>query len=208
MNKNTTTTTTTTTEYLSAFLDDEAGAFEQRRMLDEVQKDNGLQQKVAHFSLIGEAMRNEQSSVTVQANFLMGIHQQLDAEPEYAEVHIAEAANEPSQSTQSKWLSPISGLALAASLAAVTFVAINLKDQSNSSLDVFDGNEIALLATQETENSAQQKITIASNEGADFHTIDLAWRNRLKGYVNSHAKYASTSAIMPSVRAASYASNF
>ncbi len=122
MNKN---TTTTQAEYLSAFLDDEAGTFEQRRMLDDVQKDNSLQQKVAHFSLIGEAMRNENSCVIVQANFLTGIHDQLEDEPAYTKIHAKKVTN------SSSWLRPVSGMALAASLAAVTVVAINLKSKND-----------------------------------------------------------------------------
>ncbi len=202
MNKN---TTTSITEYLSAFLDDEAGAFEQRRMLDEVQKDKDLQQKVAHFSLIGEAMRNEQASVTVQPNFLMGIHEQLEAEPEYGQVHLKEAANEP---VSRNWLRPVTGMALAASLAAVAVVGINMKQSQNT--PSFDATTMALVAEQPTETAkaTMHPIVVASNKATQFEAIDAKWRNRLKGYVNNHAKYASTSAIMPSVRAASYAANF
>ncbi len=202
MNKN---TTTSITEYLSAFLDDEAGAFEQRRMLDEVQKDKDLQQKVANFSLIGEAMRNEQASVTVQPNFLMGIHEQLEAEPEYGQVHLKEAANEP---VSRNWLRPVTGMALAASLAAVAVVGINMKQSQNT--PSFDAAKMALVAEQPTETAktTMPPIVVASNKATQFEAIDAKWRNRLKGYVNNHAKYASTSAIMPSVRAASYAANF
>ncbi|MEE9351746.1 MAG: sigma-E factor negative regulatory protein [Thiotrichaceae bacterium] len=223
MNKNTTDTTTTTqTEYLSAFLDDESEKFEQRRMLDEVQKDDGLQQKVANFSLIGEAMRNEKSCVTVQPNFLMGIHDKLEAEPAYTKVYVKKAAN------QSSWLQPVKGLALAASLAAVAIIAINLNKEQVPVTDM-----MVQQTTDLTESTAQAtdlaKVTTvdgykpvaADGSSADgsnikkallsantFHAPDTAWRNRLKRYVNSHTKYASTSAIMPSVRAVSYASSY
>ncbi len=206
MNKNT--TTTTKTEYLSAFLDDETGVFEQRRMLDEVQKDNSLQQKVAHYSLIGEAMRHENSAVTVQANFLIGIHDQLETESAYTKIHVKKAAN------QASWLRPITGVALAASLVAVTVIAINL-NKSQTPL-----SEASMMAQQTSESmqSTTSKIILATNSTSiskdssspaiAFHSLDSAWRNRLKRYVNSHTKYASTSAIMPSVRAASYASSY
>lgn len=230
MNKNTTdtttidTTTTTQTEYLSAFLDDEAGKFEQRRMLDEVQKDRELQQKVANFSLIGEAMRNEKSCVTVQPNFLMGIHNQLDAEPAYSKIHVKE---EPANS--SSWLQPVKGFALAASFAAVAIIAINLnKEQVVPTADrMVQQTTESIESTVSTTNLAEanDKVGSISADGSiaadssigikeallsanTFHAPDTAWRNRLKRYVNSHTKYASTSAIMPSVRAVSYASSY
>ena len=37
---------------------------------------------------------------------------------------------------------------------------------------------------------------------------DAVMRDRLRRYVNDHVKYASRSAIMPSVRAVSYAANY
>ncbi len=203
-------TTITQTEYLSAFLDDEAGTFEQRRILDEIQKDNSLQQKVAHYSLVGEAMRNENSCVTVQANFLTAIHDQLEDEPAYTKVYAKKAAN------QSSWLRPISGMALAASLAAVAVVAINLNNKDD--MPSMAGVEMVAQQTTDSMRSTSSTLLHANNATSvkdntlqplvASHTLDIAWRNRLKGYVDSHTKYASTSAIMSSVRAASYVSSF
>ena len=195
MNKN---KITTQTEYLSAFLDDEVGTFEQRRMLDDVQKDEALKNKVARYALIGEAMRNENSCVTVQASFLTGIHDQLNDEPAYSKVHAKKAAN------QSSWLAPVKGfggMALVASLALAAVVAITLNNEQAGTL-----NTAGELAKQ--HNEAPESKVSAPTVMTALHTPDAAWRDRLKRYVNSHAKYAATSAIMPSVRAVSYASNY
>jgi len=200
MNKN----TTTKTEYLSAFLDDEAGAFEQRRMLDETQKDNDLQKKIAHYSLIGEAMRNEKSCVTVQPNFLAGIHEKLEEEPIYQDVHIKKVAN-----SSKSWFNPVAGMAIAASLAAITVVALNM----NTSTDTTTSTVVASsgISTKPVMAVASVKVNQSAESVGFQETLsepDLAWRKRLKKYVNSHVKYASTSAIMPSIRAASYASSY
>ena len=202
MNKN---TTITKTEYLSAFLDDEAGTFEQRRMLDETQKDNDLQKKVAHFSLIGEAMRNENSSVTVQANFLAGLHEKLDEEPVYQNVRVKKVASSSAKS----WFNPVAGMAIAASLAAITVVALNMNTGTNTTTST-------VLASSDTNTKpdvvlASVNVTEAAEPVGTKEVLsepDMAWRKRLKKYVNSHVRYASTSAIMPTIRAASYVSSY
>lgn len=192
-------TTTTKTEYLSAFLDDEAGAFEQRRMLDELQKDDELLSKVASFSLIGEALRTEKHSVTVQSNFLAGIHEQIKDEPVYDQVQIKEVA-----ANQSSWRRPLSGMALAASLAAVAVVGFNMNTDQQAT-------DAVIAQTIETVEAPTAEL-VAQNDAVEDAPLlvnhDEAWRKRLKHYVDSHVKYASTSAIMPSVRAVSYASSF
>lgn len=206
MNKN---TTTTKTEYLSAFLDDEAGAFEQRRMLDETQKDNDLKKKIANYSLIGEAMRNEKSCMAVQPNFLADIHEKLEEEPVYQDVHIKEVAGSSTRS----WFNPVAGMAIAASLAAITVVALDMKTGMNAGTHATSSAVVAI-----SDTNSKSVTAVASVEANGFASgsteatvalsePDMAWRKRLKKYVNSHVKYASTSAIMPSIRAASYVSS-
>ena len=48
---------TSKTEFLSALLDDEAGEFEQRRLLNELNKDAELGQTLSRYALMGEVMR-------------------------------------------------------------------------------------------------------------------------------------------------------
>lgn len=209
MNKNTTTTTKTITqsEYLSAFLDDESGTFEQRRMLDETQKDIELKKKIANYSLIGEAMRNEKSAVTVQPSFLAGIHEKLEEEPTYQEVQIQDVR----ESSKPSWFNPVAGMAIAASLAAITVVALNVNNGMNSSTNA---NSSTVVANNDTSPKlVTAAASVEANDSESTQAIvalsdpDMVWRKRLKNYVNSHVKYASTSAIMPSIRAASYVSN-
>ena len=83
-------TNTTKTEMLSAFLDDESSEFEQRRLLDELQKDDELLQKMANYSLIGEVVRNEHSRIAVKTDFLAGIHAKLEDEPNYHGIQVKE----------------------------------------------------------------------------------------------------------------------
>ena len=74
-------------EYLSAFLDGEAGSFEQQRLCDQLESDDPMREKLASFALIGEAVRNQSQPVQVLASgsFLKGIQDAIvdDAVPEH-----------------------------------------------------------------------------------------------------------------------------
>ena len=48
---------TSKNEFLSSLLDDEAGDFEKRRLLDELTKDDELAQTFTRYALMGEVMR-------------------------------------------------------------------------------------------------------------------------------------------------------
>ncbi|MEZ5535138.1 MAG: sigma-E factor negative regulatory protein [Thiolinea sp.] len=78
-------------EYLSALLDDEAGNFEQRRLLDELCENTELGKTLSRYALVGEVMRSQQRTVVDSGGFLAGIQARLEDEPVYNEV-VAEAA--------------------------------------------------------------------------------------------------------------------
>lgn len=81
-------------EFLSAVLDDEAGEFERRRLLDGLCDDVELGQTLNRYSLVGEAMRSQQRTVVDSGSFLAGIQAQLEDEPVYDEVLVAAAVND------------------------------------------------------------------------------------------------------------------
>lgn len=80
-------------EFLSAVLDDEAGEFERRRLLDELCDDTALGETLSRYSLVGEAMRSQQLTVVNSGSFLAGIQSQLADEPVYQEVMVSAATN-------------------------------------------------------------------------------------------------------------------
>lgn len=188
MNKN-----ITKIEYLSSVLDDEAGKFEQKRILNELQQDDAMLDKVASFSLIGEVMRNKQSSCTVQKDFLRSIHGEIAKEPTYNKVQAS------SNKSLSFWGKPIINMGLAAGLGAVALFSFNMFSPSLS------------LQQQQQASSPDNTYMVAETIDAEEPVVyahDEEWRERLRSYVDQHAKYASTSAIMPSVRAVSYSTTY
>ena len=193
-------TNTTKNEMLSAFLDDESSEFEQRRLLDELQKGDELLQKMANYSLIGEVVRNEQSRVTVKSDFLAGIHAKLEDEPNYhdVQVHDIQVKEETIKKTPT-WLRPAAGFAIAASIAAVAVVNIQPSMESGQSNTAVFAQTVVQPAHELMKVSASQPLFKAN----------AVIRSRVQSYVNRHLKYSSnTTAIMPSIRAVSYATKY
>ncbi len=207
------------TEHLSALLDDEAGSFEQRRVLDELKTDQDLSSKLSSFALIGESMRAETSQVTVPTNFLSSIHEKIDAEPEFHQVHLE---NTQSEKSNNSWLRPIGGFAMAASVAAIAVLGIQNYQKTSDPL-ISQGSIISQkqsspsspmkkqLSKMEmasativsaTDMVAVNDVTKSSN---DYVEADAKTRSFLKRYVDSHMQHASTSSFVPSVRVIAYA---
>ncbi|HPQ97486.1 MAG TPA: sigma-E factor negative regulatory protein, partial [Thiolinea sp.] len=74
---------TSQSEYLSALLDGEAGAFECRRLLDELCRNEGLGWELGRYALIGETLRVRRTLVLAKPDFLAGIQTAIETEPVY-----------------------------------------------------------------------------------------------------------------------------
>jgi len=200
------------TEHLSALLDDEAGSFEQRRVLDELKSDDDLCKNLSHFALIGETMRSRASVAVAGTSFLAGIHAQIDAEPTYHEVQLEDKTQTTNSTTslvaknQRSWLRPVGGFALAASVAAISVIGVQNYQQVNQPTEAIvttqDVNVIkpTQVATTVIEDAASNMSVNHEYRQANAHA-----RSFLKRYVDSHMQYASTSTFVPSVRVIAYA---
>ena len=190
---------TSKTEFLSALLDDEAGEFEQRRMLDELKKDDELGQTLSRYALIGEAMRagNSGQRFGASTSLLARIHDELDDEPEYNETVVAFPAAKPRYSYRTV------GMGMAAAVAALAVGGL---------LFMQHPNQPSVQAVAQLPVASQASMAVAANANTDVDTriqqvgrIDPATRDVLKQYVAQHVKYASTTTFAPTVRAVSYA---
>lgn len=179
--------TTIKKENLSAFLDNEAGEFEQRRLLDELQKDDELLQAISHYTLIGDAIRNEQPKVMVSSDFLAGIHERLEDEPRYGDVYIGQQKEDTSR----VWLRPAAGFAVAASIVAV--IALNVSPT---------------ISTEQSPLTTYSKASVVSASATQpLFMAKPTMKTRLQRYIKSHVKHTPSSAIMPSVRSFTHAKN-
>jgi sigma-E factor negative regulatory protein RseA len=204
------------TEHLSALLDDEAGDFEQRRVLDELKLSDELRQKLSSYSLIGEVMRTGQMApVAADGGFLAGIHDKINSEDEYHQVQLEDKQEKPSKS----WLRPVGGFALAASVAAVSvigfqnyqqmdkggFVTASIDAQVSSQKDrlsVAKMNSATVVSADQLVSNNEQ---LAMVDKDFYQPADAQTRLLLKRYVDSHMQQASTTAFVPSVRVIAYA---
>lgn len=190
-------------EFLSALLDDEAGSFEQRRLIDELSKDAELGNTLSRYALIGEVMRSNTKPVVARKDFLAGIHASLEDEPVYAEKVVDLSSGSPKTPAKvpersKRYLK----FGTAAAVAAVVVVGGSmLLDQPpvRQSATVVASMPIQPAALVQL---AQAKPVRSANQ------LDPQSRDVLKQYVAQHVKYASTTAIVPSVRAVSYSNDY
>jgi sigma-E factor negative regulatory protein RseA len=170
-------------EHLSTVLDDEAGSFEQRRVLDELTSgadiDNDLSQKLSHYALIGESMRSTNPSTIAGPSFLAGIHEQIASEEdEYNDVQVSDsksandATNPQSSSSQKSKMRPIGGFALAASFAAIAVMGVQNYQLSNQ---VDEQSAIIIAAAQTLQEETQ--MAVATSPVLDVMPADIQKTN-------------------------------
>lgn len=182
----------TTAEHLSAVLDGEAGEFEQRRILDELSKDEQLQSSLSSYALIGETMRDEKQSIIIGSDFLQGIHDQINEESTYSHVQVAEKK----ASNDGSWVRPMTGFAVAASVAALAVVGMQ---------SFMSGNNTDSSLADASRAGAIQTLVAKVNT---YKYPDKKTQTLYKRYLDSHIQYASTTSMVPSIRAASYNTGF
>jgi sigma-E factor negative regulatory protein RseA len=191
-------------EFLSALLDDEADNFGQRRLLDELSKDADLENTFSRYALIGEVMRSNTKSTVVVArkDFLAGIQLGLEDEPVYDEkvVEFARPAIKADVKLPNMNQRYVKyGMAAAVAAVAVVSGTMLLKKPSPT--------PEALAAAQPIQPAALVQLAQAAPIRS-ANQLDPQSRDVLKQYVAQHVKYASTTAIVPSVRAVSYSNDY
>lgn len=208
-------------EYLSAFVDGEAGSFEQHRICDQLATDEAMREKLSSFSLIGESIRNRSQTESVIASpaFLAGIQDALaDDEPlvmghNDSTVISLDAAKAKKSAAPKRAV----GFAVAASVAAVA--AISFQNYSSPEPEL-DQQQQTLASIEASANKVQLSAVIPSIKLAkavdpkeyfaatSYKAPDAEMRGLMDKYVAHHLQYASSSTLMPRVRAVSYSTDF
>jgi len=196
-----------TKENISAFLDYELQKHEIDRTLDRVEGSDELRGTWERYHLIGDIMRGEGVRISA-AGIADQVREQIDREPAIL------AAPKPAGNILSgqHWLKPAAGAAIAASVAAVTIVA----------LPRFNGvdpvPETAPLAAAPINRPATLPVQLVA---APAPTVDYRrtrgtrWKNlqqpsvesKLNRFLVDHNEYAvsgGTSGIMPYATFVSY----
>jgi len=212
-------------EHLSAVFDDEAGEFEQRRLLDELEKDTELQQSWSNYALIGNVMREPEKTSIADPDFLSSMQLRLDEEDAYSNVIV-----KTTQKSKANWLKPVSSIAIAATVAAVSIFSTQLFMQDNSTSNhnvqvayttVANGNAMpTMLKTTSIEQDATTTATTLATtaiiaktastiqqqeeEQQQATSVALDERTKMQRYLASHIRNASRKTIAPTLRMISY----
>ena len=192
------------TEHLSALLDDEAGSFEQRRVLDELKSNDDLCKSLFYFALIGETMRSRASVAVADTSFLAGIHEHIDTEPAYHEVQLEDKTALEAKN-QKSWLRPVGGFALAASVAAISVIGVQNYQQANQPTEIIATTQDVKVIPSQVATTVIEDVASSMSVNNEYRQANAHARSFLKRYVDSHIQYASTSTFVPSVRVIAYA---
>lgn len=208
---------TKTNEHLSAVFDDEAGAFESRRILDELTDRHDMQETWSHYALIGEAMKQSSKAVDkvpVQSGalFLSGLHERMLDEGVVA-ANTDTAQNHDVNKSQSSpvWLRPVAGVAATATIVAVAAFAFQdfgaLSTQSsNEQLATVSEQRVDDKTDDFSEGSLETGVsgTVEAAQMERQRLAELQQQQRMQRYLASHIEYASRSTIAPTVRTVAY----
>ena len=116
-------------EKLSAWVDDELGEFEMRRVTDELMKSEAARSRVRHYQLIGAAMRDEPEAVFDQS-LSKRIMDEIDALSEEEQWDLAPSAGiarseqAGAEHRGAPWLKILVGGAIAASVALISLTVL------------------------------------------------------------------------------------
>jgi sigma-E factor negative regulatory protein RseA len=207
-------------EHLSAVFDDEAGEFEQRRLLDELEKDAEMRQSWSNYALIGDVMRKPEKASIADPDFLSSIQLRLDEEDAYSNVMLATA-----KKSKVAWLRPVSGIAIAATVAAISVFSMQTFMSSNNASEtsvrvayVSDSTtapviakvastsnpEATTVATKPSTNNTVVATTATAEIEPQGSNVALDERTKMQRYLASHIRNASRKTIAPTLRMISY----
>lgn len=186
----------TSQELLSRVLDEDVSEFETQRILKEMQSNDELRSTLHRFSVIGYAMRDELPK-QINSNFVHNVMSRLTNEkmsaPEFNENNELEKDNHAKDSGRFK---TAIGLAIAASVAVVSFVSFQNYVQTNN-----ETTPAAIVADRVVEESDIQRVS--SEDLQNFISNPKAAAS-FNSYIMNHTEYASPRVSVPHVRIVGY----
>ena len=199
--------TTTKDEFLSALVDDELGDFERRRLLDELGGDPELAGRWGRYHLIGEALRGGLPART-DMGFAERLQSRLaDEAPLQVEpgAVISETAERPRRAGH-----PVIGLALAASVAAVTVIGVQslLGERPAGQIQTVEAPaQVADPATRIASTAPEtQSGTVEQVHAVDPWISNSETAARLNSYLVTHSEHSAAPGLLPQVRVVGYTS--
>lgn len=186
----------TSQELLSRILDEDVSEFEMQRILKEMKSNEELRSTLHRYNVIGHAIRKElpkQFSQSFVDNVMSKIGDEEIDEPAHGE--IIESEHDSQIKDSSRFKNAI-GLAIAASVAVVSFVSFQNYIQTKS-----ETTPAMVVADRVVEQSDIQRV---SNEELQNFITNPKAAASFNSYIMNHTEYASPRVSLPHVRIVGY----
>ncbi|WP_456373984.1 sigma-E factor negative regulatory protein [Thiolapillus sp.] len=184
---------------LSALVDNELDELDMLKASHQISQDPELRDVLVRYQLISDSLRGELVQISAM-NLVSSVSARLESEPTVL-------APKNTASRLPRWVQPVAGTALAASVAAVGILLgpqlINGGGQPRLPVDL--GRQVVAHPVGEV----QPEPVLVSEEENHWKTInDRATRNRLDRYLEQHSQYAvapgGVQGVMPYTSFVSY----
>jgi len=184
-------------EQISAILDDQCKEADLQSFMQDLKRDDVADtETVQRYQLMGDAMRDELD----QASFMdvsAAVHRAVEQEESYAVASAPQGVKKSSAFNLAAWLRPLSGLAIAASVAMITVVSFQtVKDESGDTLVQPIAQAPSAVITPVNQAFAQH-VRVAST-AAPAPTAEQ--NEQLNEFMINHAGQSSMQGVMPYVR--------
>ncbi len=195
-------------EQLSALLDDGLDDAQLQSFMQDLKRDPIADaESTQRYRLIGDVMRDEIDQTSFM-DISAAVHRAVEQEPEYSLQPNKDKVEKKSSSFNlsnllSSWVKPLSGMAVAASVAMVTLVTFNTVQ--NESADVSSSQLAQVVPTriEKVNTEISRNVQVAST--LDIRKTTPQQQKQLNQYLLQHSGYASQTTMqgmMPYVRAA------
>ena len=191
-------------EQISALLDDALSAEELNEFMQDLKRDHlDDAERIQRYQLARDAMRGELNNTSFM-DVSAAVHRAIEQEPEMDALTVSKSSRKPFD--LSAWLRPLTGMAVAASVAAITVVAFNTVQFESDSASQPLAQSPSQVVTPVNPVIAQQ-VRVAST--MNYPKPSQHQRQQLNDYMVKHSGAAGQSTMqgmMPYVRVVSFES--
>ncbi len=182
---------------LSAAIDGELSEPEMLHVSHQVSKDQDIKETLVRYQLISDSLRGEEINLS-SLDLVSAVSQRLASEPTVL-------APEKSRTHMPKWVQPVAGAALAASVAAV---GILLGPQFINGTQMRAPANDGLQVVAQPVGEVMPTPTLVVQKENHWKTIEDKTRTRLDRYLEQHSQYAAApggvKGVMPYTSFVSY----
>ncbi len=170
--------------WLSAVIDNELSESEMLHVSHQIGKDQDLKETLVRYQLISDSLRGEEINLS-SMDLVSAVNQRLASEPTVL-------APGKSRMRMPKWVQPVAGTALAASVAAV---GILLGPQFINGTQMQTPASSGLQVVAQPVGEVTPAPTLVVQKENHWKTIEGKTRTRLDRYLEQHSQYAAPGGV-------------